>query len=261
MIGPATRLCLPSGNWSGIQPSCRRICRFIESLQHGVSHGRPFWEGKHVSFSCDLGYCLKGSSERICLKNGSWTGVQPSCEMPFQQSTVIGSNSFYISNLISFLQPFPNSPRCWILCYRASSHGWSSSTFHSRCDGKPHTVTIIRKSPYVFGGYSDVPWASSGGYRSTSNAFIFSLRNKEGFGPFKTMVTKPRYAIYGNSGCGPTFGGGTDIYIHNNANSYPNSYTNFGDSYPAPSGVQSGYSILAGTNHFIPDEVEVFYLG
>lgn len=56
-----------------------RICHSIKRLQRGVTHERPFWEGKHVLFSCDPGYCLKGSSERVCLGNGSWTGLQPSC--------------------------------------------------------------------------------------------------------------------------------------------------------------------------------------
>ncbi len=47
----------------------------------------------------------------------------------------------------------------------------------------------------------------------------FSLRNKEGLGPFKSMVTKPQHAIYRGSGYGPLFGLGYDIYIANNANS------------------------------------------
>ena len=74
------------------------------------------------------------------------------------------------------------------------------------------------------------------------------------------MVTKPKYAIYGYSGNGPTFGGGHDIRIHNNANGNINSYTNFGQSYPVPSGVRNKNTILAGIKSFTPDEVEVFYL-
>jgi len=46
----------------------------------------------------------------------------------------------------------------WKLCYRASYHGWAASIFHSNCDGKRDTVTIIRKDEYVFGGYTDIPW-------------------------------------------------------------------------------------------------------
>jgi len=113
----------------------------------------------------------------------------------------------------------------------------------------------------VFGGYTDFPWESSGSYTSTSNAFIFSLRNKESLGPFKSMVANSGYAIYGSSGYGPTFGGGHDIHIANNANRNTNSNTNFGNSYSVPSGVQEQNTILAGTNTFSPDEVEVFYVG
>ena len=46
----------------------------------------------------------------------------------------------------------------WLLCYRASTHGWESSTFHERCDGKPNTVTIVKVGDFVFGGYTDIPW-------------------------------------------------------------------------------------------------------
>ena len=95
---------------------------------------------------------------------------------------------------------------------------------------------------------------------STSNAFIFSLRNKEGLGPFKSMVRKPSNAIYRHSGYGPIFGHGWDIFIANNANSNQNSYTYFGHSYSLPSGVHDQSTLLAGTQTFTPDDWEVFYL-
>jgi len=113
----------------------------------------------------------------------------------------------------------------------------------------------------VFGGYTDIPWESIGGLGSTSNAFIFSLRNKEGLGPFKSNVTIPSRAIFKFSGYGPVFGNG-NIHIANNANSNTQSHTyNFGHTYSVPSGVQDKRTILAGTRNFTPDEVEVFYLG
>ena len=71
----------------------------------------------------------------------------------------------------------------------------------------------------------------------------------------------PDYAIYRLSGYGPTFGGGHDIFINDNANSNTNSYTFFGHSYSLPSGIKDRKTILAGTYKFTPDEVEVFYLG
>jgi len=112
----------------------------------------------------------------------------------------------------------------------------------------------------VFGGYTDIPWESSGGYTATSNAFIFSLRNKEGLGPFKSLLTNPSRAIYRYLGYGPVFGG-FDIYIADNANSISSSYTSFGNSFSVPSGVRDKSAILAGTHSFTLDEVEVFYLG
>ena len=75
------------------------------------------------------------------------------------------------------------------------------------------------------------------------------------------MVTRPSIAIRQYSSYGPTFGGGHDIRIANNANSNTDSYTNFGSYYSVPSGVQDRQTILAGTYKFTPDDVEVFYLG
>jgi len=79
--------------------------------------------------------------------------------------------------------------------------------------------------------------------------------------PFKSMVTNPSNAIQRRSSYGPTFGGGHDIFISSNANAISASYTNFGVSYSVPSGVRNKNTILAGTQYFTPDEVEVFYLG
>ena len=117
-----------------------------------------------------------------------------------------------------------------------------------------HGVTYLCFSCFIY------LTASSGGYGFTSNAFIFSLHNKEGLKPFKSTVKDPSKAIYRDSGCGPTFGGGHQIKIADNANSNTNSYTNFGSYYSVPSGVQDKSTILAGAYHFSPDEVEVFYL-
>ena len=101
------------------------------------------------------------------------------------------------------------------------------------------------------------------GYAATFKSFIFSLVDKEGLAPFKSMVKQnslSSYAIHGGSRHGPFFGRGYDIYIADNANQNSNSHTNFGDSYSPPNGVTDRFTILAGTHSFSPDEVEVFYL-
>ena len=74
------------------------------------------------------------------------------------------------------------------------------------------------------------------------------------------MVKRGSQAIYMGISYGPTFGGGHDICVANNAAHNAHSYTNFGHSFLAPSEVKEKVTVLTGTYHFTPDEVEVFYL-
>ena len=36
--------------------------------------------GDEVKYTCNAGYKLKGDPKRTCLADGTWDGVQPSCE-------------------------------------------------------------------------------------------------------------------------------------------------------------------------------------
>ena len=76
----------------------------------------------------------------------------------WESSAIIAGNVFYQSHLKQFMAPAVGLNPEWVLCYRASTHGWAGSTFHSRCDGKRDTFTIIKNGEYVFGGYTDIPW-------------------------------------------------------------------------------------------------------
>ena len=105
--------------------------------------------------------------------------------------------------------------------------------------------------------------ASLNEYAATSKSFIFSLVDKEGLAPFKSMVkqdSRSSFAIYSGSSYGPAFGSGYDILIADSANQNTNSYTNFAHYYSLPNGVTDRLTILAGTYAFSLDEVEVFYL-
>ena len=44
-------------------------------------------------------------------------------------------------------------------CWHAETDGWAASTFHSKCDGRGPTVTIIKVNDDIFGGYTDVSWS------------------------------------------------------------------------------------------------------
>ena len=105
-------------------------------------------------------------------------------------------------------------------------------------------------------------------YWYDSNAFLFSLVNKPGWAPVKlpqtgTYSSRRKYSIDDNPSYGPSFGGGHDIRIPNDASSNRNSYTNLGSEYSPPSGYSYGstftQTFLAGTYTFTPDEIETFY--
>ena len=44
------------------------------------------------------------------------------------------------------------------LLYRASRNGWAASNFHSYCDNKGPTVTVVKSGNYIFGGYTEQHW-------------------------------------------------------------------------------------------------------
>ncbi|XP_072466206.1 CUB and sushi domain-containing protein 2 isoform X1 [Notamacropus eugenii] len=85
LIGNATRMCQLDGHWSGSLPHCSGssvgICGDPGIPPHGIRLGDEFVIGSLMRFSCEPGYVLRGSSERTCHVNGSWSGTQPECEV------------------------------------------------------------------------------------------------------------------------------------------------------------------------------------
>ena len=74
-------------------------------------------------------------------------------------STILAGNTKFLGNLSHFFVACSvGNNSQWLLCHRASTHGWAAKTFHDRCDNKIYTVIIIKNGQYVFGGYTDVLW-------------------------------------------------------------------------------------------------------
>ena len=85
-------------------------------------------------------------------------------------SSILNSSDCYFRHLGNFLENAVGDNSHWLLCWRATLHGWNVSQFHSRCDGKNDSVTIIRKGKFIFGGYTDIPW----GKKNNNNSLILS---------------------------------------------------------------------------------------
>jgi hypothetical protein len=107
----------------------------------------------------------------------------------------------------------------------------------------------------------------TGGYTSAPGSFIFSLRNNDDLAPFKAPLRDENdvKAIYRHSsGYGPSFGGGLDMCIYDNAGSNTRSGTRFGRSYQLPHAYtfdeSNTGSLLPGSYNFTPSQIEVLYL-
>ena len=135
--------------------------------------------------------------------------------------------------------------------FRASENNYRAANFHTKCDGKNNTVTIVEtKNGRIFGGFTDASWnQNSSSYISGSNGFIFSLDNNDIY-----YNKNGSYNIYGHSSYGPYFGSG-DFYISDNCNTnnsseaMGNAYDNNGKRYP-----------LTGYSSYVVKDYEVFQL-
>ena len=50
----------------------------------------------------------------------------------------------------------------WRLLFRASREGFAASAFHSKCDNKGPTVTVVKSGANIFGGFTEKPWTNAG---------------------------------------------------------------------------------------------------
>nr|XP_055145230.1 CUB and sushi domain-containing protein 1 isoform X1 [Symphalangus syndactylus] len=84
LVGNDTRVCQGDSHWSGALPHCTGnnpgFCGDPGTPAHGSRLGDEFKTKSLLRFSCEMGHQLRGSPERTCLLNGSWSGLQPVCE-------------------------------------------------------------------------------------------------------------------------------------------------------------------------------------
>ena len=133
----------------------------------------------------------------------------------------------------------------------------SPSQFHSCCDGKGTTLTLIRTDRgYRCGGFTTQNWSSanSGTNVSDPNAFLFSLDYKEQYLIYDTK--NGNNAIYNYYGYGPCFGSTSDLYITGNCFQNYSSYSNFPYYYGGKSCFCRG--LTGGYYNFKVDALEVY---
>ena len=138
------------------------------------------------------------------------------------------------------------------LLYKLKNNGDSASTFHSLCNNKGYTLSLIRNTKgYRCGGFISKSWTSCGSYVNDPNAFLFSLDYKEQY-----FTNEGKDAFYDHSSYGPTFGSGHDFYISNSCTQNTSSYCNFPYSY----GGTKARVLSGGYYYFKVNEIEVYQI-
>ena len=54
-------------------------CSSDEYINNGIAEYSGYMEGDTIKYICNVGYTLVGTDSRVCLPNGSWSGVRPEC--------------------------------------------------------------------------------------------------------------------------------------------------------------------------------------
>jgi BTB/POZ domain-containing protein KCTD9 len=154
------------------------------------------------------------------------------------------------------------------LLYRATRDGFTAQAFHSKCDIKGNTITLIKTdSDYVFGGFSINQWNSLSSWSYDSTAFIFSLRRMGLSCNHEFMSKNNKIAICGYPSYGAIFGGCDssggqhDICIIDKSDAAHGSYASCTNCFVAPSNLnlKDFDSFLAGSyKGWLTAEIEVF---
>lgn len=159
---------------------------------------------------------VSSQNEELTDKNGSLLGAKKSL------------NSYILSppqtKVLIELLAFPPLTK-WELLYSATRDGFGAGEFHSRCNDKSPTLTIIKsENGSIFGGYTEATWDENCGSKKDLNAFVFSLVHQK-LEPFKAFCS----SIVGFDNQGPSFGSVNynRIFIPGNSNGGDFSYIKF----------------------------------
>lgn len=110
LIGESTRTCQADRTWSGTTPQChiKKCAPPKYSMAHGKILGDDYSAGAAITFQCDMGYRLTGSSSVVCQGGVMWSSEFPQCDRvscglpPIMENAIVNGNSFEYSDQIKF---------------------------------------------------------------------------------------------------------------------------------------------------------------
>lgn len=139
-----------------------------------------------------------------------------------------------------------------LLCYKATTHGDNSDTFHENCGGYSPLVFLFETiEGYRFGAYISVPVMQQNTFIFDEEAFIFSFDTNKHY-----KIIKSEVAFNDPSNAFPQFGQG-DIYIINGFLNHSRSFCLFPKCYEKDLDSPGDYPLTGGLKNFRLKEMEV----
>lgn len=144
--------------------------------------------------------------------------------------------------------------------YRGTADGFLAENFHSVCDGKGPTLTVVESQKgNRFGGFTNVPWSSETKWNEDLESFVFSLTHQT---KHALKADQKEFCIGHNKDYLPFFGYACEFSIYPECDKHPTSWSNIGRTYEAPNGIVHGSdeakNYMAGEHKFTVNEIEVF---
>ena len=232
----------------------------VAGAGEGEAPAEVFVRGGAVAGTCEVTYRPRaGRGGRALRLHVTTDGGQHVAGSPFEVR--VSEWSTAIAAAVPHarcLEEWVGSPPCsWELLYRGSRDGFGAAAFHSRCDGKADTVTLVQATNgSVFGGFVDTAWSSVNDWHASTTAFLFSLVQRGAGSPMRCNVTNHKQALYHSASYGPVFGSGHDLYIASDCNMNSTSHTNLSCYQAAPSG--GAHALTGGDDNFQVSEIEVY---
>ncbi|NWT85963.1 C4BPA protein, partial [Lanius ludovicianus] len=186
LIGEATIFCNMGsdfqGVWSGPAPECKEVkCKDPQVPNGKKLNGSvpPYTYGYKVSFECNSGYSMKGSSVVTCDANSTWTPPLPTCEkilcgrppeIPFASQEGAVSDSYpFMTKLTYHCNPGfkqVSGSSSEVICERNAT--WSSANplvcMPAQCPSPRVRYGTVSPARYYYSTRDTVTFACSPGY-------------------------------------------------------------------------------------------------
>ena len=98
LSGSNTRSCQADGTWNGSAPTCEIItCPTLSATSPLIVSAAAVNIGDVITYSCDGGFEINGTSTRTCQNDGTWSDSEPTCSpitCPTMTAPINGQVSF-----------------------------------------------------------------------------------------------------------------------------------------------------------------------